>query len=186
MDLAIRLADELWLVFHAGNGEVDGQDGEGVDKQVEMGIDRLLDLFLGAILFTKETGALGDSLLVDAGTCRDDAGRVPLHLDAGGAYHQLARLGASQLVVTTTGIGPLLQLMVEETNQRRVVGEFLLALQHLLAGEDLEGAQAILIEVVGIDLVDTQGCIAVTAPAATEIELGKDTANAVVAREDKT
>ena len=150
-----------------------------------MGIDRLLDLFLGAILFAEETGTLGDGLLVDAGTCRHDAGGIPLYLDARGADDEFTGLGAAQFVITAAGIVPLLELVVEEPQQRRVVGEFLFALQHLLTGEDLEGAQTVLIEVVGVDLIDTQGCIAVASPAPTEIELGKDTANAVVTGENQ-
>ena len=74
-------------------------------------------------------------------------------------------------MIAQAGIVPFLQLSVEESHQGRVVHQFLLALQHLFAGHDLQRAQLIFIEVVRIDLVDAQGCIAVSAPAATEIEL---------------
>ena len=52
MYFAIRLADELWLVFYRRYGEVDRQYRERVDKQVVLSVDALLDMFLGAILLT--------------------------------------------------------------------------------------------------------------------------------------
>ena len=89
-------------------------------------------------------------------------------------------------MVAVAGIVPLLQLTVEEALQGRVVHQLLLALEHLLTGEYLERTQAILIEIVRIHAVDAEGGIAVTSPAATQIELCEDAADAVVAREDQS
>ena len=69
MNLAVSLANELWLMLHAGNGEVDGQDGEGIDQQIILTVDRFLELFLGTVALAEETRALGNGLLVDAGSC---------------------------------------------------------------------------------------------------------------------
>ena len=182
MDLAVVVENALRLVSDTGDGEVRGQDGVGVDKQIELTVDGLLSLLLRTVLFTEETGTLGDHLLVDAGACGHHAGRIPLYEDRRGADGQLSRPDVAQVVVAVAGIVPLLQLTVEEPLQRRVVHQFLLALQHLLAGQDLERAQTVLIEVVGIDAVDAQGSIAVASPSATEIQLAEDAADAVVAR----
>jgi hypothetical protein len=43
-----------------------------------------------------------------------------------------------------------------------------------LARHDLDGAQAVLIEVVGVDALDAQGGIAVASASATEVELVVD------------
>ena len=138
MDLAVGLADELRLVPDAGDGEVDGQDGEGIDEQVVLAVNALLHLFLGTVLLTEETGALGDGLGIDPGSSRAYAGGVPLHLYGGGSYGQLAGFDITQVVVAVAGIVPLLQLTVEEPLQGGVVHQFLFALEHLLTREDLQ------------------------------------------------
>ena len=69
MYLAIDIADALRLVLYAGDGEVCRQDGIGVDKQVEMVVNRFLRLLLRTVRFAEEAGALGNGLLVDTGTC---------------------------------------------------------------------------------------------------------------------
>ena len=184
--LAIVVTNALRLVPDAGNGEVDRQDGVGVHEQVEMAVDRFLRLFLRTVRLAEETRSLSEHLLVDAGTCGDDACRVPLYLYGRGSYGQLACLYVTQVLIAPTGIVPLLQLAVEEALQRGVVHQFLLALEHLLTGQDLECAQAILIEVVGVDAVDAECGIAVASPPPTEIEFCEDTSDAVVAREDES
>ena len=117
VNLAVGLTNELRLVLHAGNGEVNGQDGVGVDEQVVLTVDALFELLLGTVLLTEETGPLSQSLLVDAGTCRNDAGWVPLHQDRRGTNYQLASLHIPQVVVSASGIFPFLQLAVEESQQ---------------------------------------------------------------------
>ena len=69
--------------------------------------------------------------------------------------------------------------------QCRVVHQFLFALQHLLAGKDFQCAQAILIKIVRINAVDTEGSVAVASPSATEIKFCEDAPDVIVAREDK-
>ena len=117
MDLTVTVADLLRLVLHTGNGEVDRQDGEGVHQQVILIADTLLYLFLRTVLFTEETGACCHRLLVDAGTRRDDAGRIPLYLHRGGTHSQLACLHVAQFPIAASGIVPFLQLTVEEAQQ---------------------------------------------------------------------
>ena len=107
-------------------------------------------------------------------------------MEGGGSDHELTRLYIPQIVVATAGIAPLLELAVEEAQQGRVVHQFLLALQHLLTGLYLEGAQTVLIEVVRVDLVNRKGCVAVATPSATEVELCKDAPDAIVSREDES
>ena len=170
-------------MLHTGNGEVRGQNGEGIDQQVVLIVDTLLELLLGAILFAEETRALSDGFLVDAGSCGYHTGGIPLHLNRRGTHHQLARLHITQVVIALAGIVPTLQLTIEESLQGRVVHKFLFASQHLLARQNLECAQLIFIEVVGIDLVDTEGSIAIASPTTTEIELGEDAPDAVMTRE---
>ena len=84
-------------------------------------------------------------------------------------------------MIALAGGLPLLQLTVEEPLQGRVGDEFLLALIHLLTSHNLQRAQTVLIEVVGIDLIDAEGRIAVAAPTPTEVEFGIDASDAVMA-----
>ena len=186
VNLAVGLADALRLMPHAGDGEVYRQDGVGVHEQVEVVVDRFLRLFLRTVLFAEETRPLGDHLLIDAGARRHDARRVPLYEYRRGSHRQLARLHVAQVVVTPAGVVPFLQLTVEEALQGGVVHQLLFALEHLLTGEDLQRAQAILVKIVRIHAVDAQGSVAVASPPATEVELREDTSDAVVAREDES
>ncbi len=183
MYLAIGLAYLLRLVLHRGDGKVDRQDGEGVYQQVVLVIDRFLKLLFRAILLAEETRALCHRLLIDTGSCRHHPGRVPLYLHARSTHYQLAGLYIAQVVVALSGIVPLLQLTIEEAQEGRILEEFKLAFQHLLTGQDFERAQAILIEIIGINLIDTQGCIAIASPTATEIELSEDAPDTIAARE---
>ena len=170
MDLSVAGADLLRLVLHTWDGEVDRQDGEGVHQQVVLVVDILLYLLLRTVLFTEETGACCHRLLVDAGSCRDDTGGIPLYLHGRGTDRQLTGLHVTQFPIAASGIVPFFQLTVEETQQWRIHYLFLTPLQHLLTCQDLKGAQLVFIEVVGVDLVDAEGCIAVSSPSATQIE----------------
>ena len=78
--LAIMAVDGLWLVLGGGNGEVDRQDGEGVDQELEVVVYLLGHLFLGAVSLAQEAGALAECVLVYLGACADDACRIELHL----------------------------------------------------------------------------------------------------------
>ena len=180
MYLAIRIKYSLGLVFKRRNGEVLLQNRERIHQQLILAIDFLLDLLLGTILLTKEARTFCDGLLVDLGTCGYHTSRVPLNLNAISPHHQLTRLGASQVMITLSGYLPLLQLTVKETLQRRVCHQFLLTLKHLLTCCNLKCAQAIFIEVVGIDLVDAKGRITVSSPTATQIELSIDTSDTIM------
>ena len=86
MDLTVVVEDTLRLVPDTGDGKVTGQDGVGVDEQIELTIDCFLRLLLWTVLLTEETGTLGECLLLDSGTCGNDTGRIPLHLDGRGSY----------------------------------------------------------------------------------------------------
>lgn len=82
-------------------------------------------------------------------------------------------------------IGPNLQLTVEETRDAAVFHNVGLALQQVLACLQFHGAQAVLIQVVGVHPLYAEGCIAVTSPAAAEVEFVVDSADAVTARNAK-
>ena len=109
-----------------------------------------------------------------------------MHLHRGGAHSQLTRLHVAQLTITVTRIVPFLQLTVEESQQGRVNDLLLATLQHLLTSQDLQRAQLVLIEVVGIDLVNAEGSVTVASPTATQIELCEDAPDAIVTREDQS
>ena len=180
MYLAIRLQNPLRLMLHTGDGEVLWQDGERVHQQFILVVDDFLHLFLRTVLFTEETRSFGDGLLVNLRPRRNHTGRIPLHLNARRAYHQFASLHTAQVVIALTGSLPLLQLTVEEALQRRVGHQFLFALVHLLSSQYLERTQTVLIEIIGIDLVDAQGSVAIASPTATEIKFCIDSSDAVV------
>ena len=168
-------------MLHSRDGEVLRQDGERIDQEFVLSVNLLLDLFLRTVLFTEETGTGLNGFLVDAGSRRHHTGRIPLYLDARSAHRQLTGLYAPQILITLTGSLPLLQLTVEETLQRRVGHQFLLALIHLLTGQYLQRAQTVFIEVVGIDLIDTESSVTVAAPTPTEIEFSIDASDTVMA-----
>ena len=117
MDLPIGLTDQLRHMLHIRNGEVDRQDGVGVDEQVVLAVDRLLELILGTVLLAEETRSLGEGLLVDAGTCRYHSGWIPLYMKGRGTDHEFACLHVTQIVIASTGIVPLFELTVEESQQ---------------------------------------------------------------------
>ena len=89
-------------------------------------------------------------------------------------------------MIAVAGIVPFLQLTVEEPLQWRIVHQFLLTLKHLLTSQDLERAQTVLIEVVGIHTIDAQRSVAIASPTAAEIQFAENAADAVVAREDES
>ena len=53
----------------------------------------------------------------------------------------------------------------------------------MLTGVQLHGAQAVFIQVVGINLIDRKRCIGIASPAPAEIEFGIDSADAIMTRE---
>ena len=75
---------------------------------------------------------------------------------------------------------------MEESQQRRTAHLVGASLHHLLTGMELQRAQAVFIQVVGIDFLYGKGCIAIATPSAAEIQLGEDAANAVAAREHQS
>ena len=60
------------------NGEMLRQDGVRVDKNLIMFFRHQFVLLLRAVDVAKEARTLADALLVNACTCRNDAGRIPL------------------------------------------------------------------------------------------------------------
>ena len=142
MHLAIMAVDGLWLVLGGGNGEVDRQDGEGVDQELEVVVYLLGHLFLGAVSLAQEAGALAECVLVYLGACADDACRIELHLQLVG---ELAHLYVLEVAEAVACVFPHLQLSVEEARDAAVLHDVGLALQHLLSGLELHGAQAVFI-----------------------------------------
>ena len=165
--LAIVAQYALWLVAQRGDGEVCGQNGERIDKQLKVLVDNLLGLLLGAVGLAEEARTLGYCLLVDLGTRGCYPCGIPLHVDGDGVTGQFACLHSLQLLIASAGLVPCLQLAVEESEQRTVDHDICLTLLHLLACRYFQCAQAVLIQVVGINLVDTQRRITVASPSAT-------------------
>ena len=81
---------------------------------------------------------------------------------------------------------PRLQLTVEETHDGRIAHGVAPALRHVLTGVQLHGAQAVFIQIVGINLIDRKGCIGIASPTTAEIEFSIDSANAIMAREHQS
>ena len=179
--LYIELFYALRLVARGGNGVVRRQNGEGIDQKLQVVVELLLDLFLRTVLLAEETGSFGYHLAVDAGSGRDHARWVPLHLQGEVLIAQLACLHISEVAVAQPCVVPFLQLAVEETLQAGVVHGVVLALAELLACQHFEGAQPVLIQVIGVHFLYAQGSIAVAAPSAAEVQLGVDAPYAVMA-----
>ena len=99
---------------------------------------------------------------------------------------ELAHLHMFQVAEAAACIFPHLQLAVEVPRHAAVLHDVFLALQHLLAGFQLHGAQAVLVEVVGIDALYAQGGIAVASPPAAQIQFVVYTPYAVTPREGQS
>ena len=139
----------------------------------------LRHLFLRTVLVAKETRALAQGFLIYLGARTYDAGWVPLQFQLVGELTGFYMLEVAEAVAR---IGPNLQLTVEETRDTAVFHNVGLALQQVLTCLQFHGAQAVLIQVVGVHLLYAEGCIAVTSPAAAEVEFVVDSADAVTAR----
>ena len=72
-------------------------------------------------------------------------------------------------MIVLTGQFPGLELTVEETCQSTPLRSDTLSGVQLLTSHDFHGTQAVLVQVVGIDLLHTQGSITVSAPTTTEV-----------------
>ena len=88
-----------------------------------------------------------------------------------------------EVTETATGILPLFQLPIKEPGDAAVFHDVCLALQHLLACLQFHGTQAVFVEIVGVHPVYAEGCVTVASPAAAEIQLVIDSADAVTAGE---
>ena len=162
------------------------QDGERIDQDIELIVDRLLHLHLGPVGCAEETWTALDTLLVDFSPGGYHAGRIPLHYEVDG-MRQFACLHILQLAEMAPCLLPPLQLAIEEAVQRRVVGGGRIALGiQPLACLEFHGAQPILIEIVGIHLLHAQGSIAIAAPTPAEIQLLVDTPDTVLPAESQS
>ena len=92
VNLAIRVEYALGLMLQRGDSEVLWEYWERIDEQLILAVDILLYLFLRTILFTEETRALGDGLLIHLGSCGNHSCGVPLYLDARRTDNQFAGL----------------------------------------------------------------------------------------------
>ena len=81
---------------------------------------------------------------------------------------------------------PRLYLSVEEAIERTVCHHVCLAGCHLLTCQQLHGAQAVFIQVVGVDLVYGQRCVAVAAPTAAQIQFGEYSAYLIAPAEGQS
>ena len=183
----IMATDALGLMTRQRNGEMHGQNGVGVHEQLIAMLavaarHRPRELLRGTVLCTQEAWALADGLLVDLRSRRHHACRIPLDAQRCIACRKLTRLHIRQVAIASVGIAPFLQLSVEEAGQRRLAVRVLLH----LACVEFHRAQTVFIEVVGILFLDGEGGIAVSLPAAAEIQLVVDAADAPLATEGQS
>ena len=176
----------LRLVLACGNGEVHRQYRERIYQQLELLVKGLRHLLLRAVLRTEEARAVGDGRPVDFGSRADDSSRIELDFCRVFAYRKLTHLHILKFVVTLSGIVPFLQLAVEEPEQTAVAVAVVVMAVLQLACRNLQRAQAVLVEVVGVDLLDAQCMVAVATPSATEVQLGEDSSYAVAATESQS
>ena len=90
-----------------------------------------------------------------------------------------------QVTIASSSVFPRLYLTVEESQDGAVGHDVLLAFSHLLTCGDLESAQAVFIQVVGVDFLYAQRGVAVASPSSAEVQFVEDSSYAVSAREDK-
>ena len=91
-----------------------------------------------------------------------------------------------EIAEAVTGISPFLHLAIEETGDTAIFHYISLALQHLLARLQLHGAKTVLIKIIGIYLIDTQGSITISSPTTAEVKFIVDSANTVATREHQS
>ena len=156
-------------MLHGRQRKVDRQNGERIDQQLVLSVNDAMHLFLRTILGTQKTRTLGYRLGINLGTRRTNTRRIPLCLQRDGICHQFARLNLLQVAIALANIVPRLQLTMEETQEWRFRQRVVPTLLHLLACLQLYRTQAVLIQVVGIDFVNREGCIGIAAPTATEV-----------------
>ena len=182
----IVAGNALRLMLTCGDGEVFGQDRERIYEYMEFRVLPHAHLLLRTILIAEEATALGHGLLADFGSGGDDAGRVELQLQRNSLYgltlrHNAAHLHREQVAIALAGVGPHLQLA------RALIagGRCSFGIQSF-AGLQLQRAQTVFIEVVGIDLLYVQLVVTVAAPAPTEIEFVENAADAIATAEGQS
>ena len=185
---AVHLAQEegelLQLVAARGDSQVVRQDGEGIHQHLVLPIQRQGYLLGGAVAVAEEAGALLEVALIYLGRRRDDAARVKLYgewLVFGGEFAGLNIVG--QVLETLLHLCPARHLLIEEIEHVLLARGTVPTLQHRTARSYLDRAQAVLIEIVAVNLVEGKGGIGVAFPTAAEIEFVEDSAYAVAARE---
>ena len=185
---AVHLAEEerelLQLMAARGDGQMVRQDGEGIHQHLVLSIEGQGYLLGWAVAVAEEAGAFPEIALIYLGCCRDDAARVELYgkgMVFGGEFAGLNVAG--QFLEPLLHLCPSRHLLIEETEHVLLARRSVPPFEHRTARFYLYGAQAVLVEVVAVDLVQGKGRIGVAFPAAAEVEFVKDSANAVAARE---
>ena len=150
-----------------------GQYGEGVHQQLILLHDGQGMLLSWAIAVAKETGTFLYHLFADVGPSTDYAGWIPL-----GAKPSSDSLGGEcfclyvfQRLIASGGVRPVFFFALKEILYFCGGRYPFSALVELLASQNLKGTQVVLISIVLVYLVLTQGCIAISLPAAAEIDL---------------
>ena len=189
---AVVACDALGLVTEGGNGEMHGQDGKRIDEKVELRVVGQADLLWRAVFIAEEAAPVGQNFPADAGSRRDDAGGIELQAQrqangvVRGGLHP-PHLNRQQVAIAAADLVPKLQLAVEEADEGTLVPDrWTTRGVELPAGPELQGAQAVLIAVVGIGLLNAQLMVAVASPPSAEIELVEDTSDAPVTAEGQT
>ena len=162
-----------------GDGEVTGKYGEGIDEDVigsQHGEVKLLGRTIG---ITEEAGALLEMGGIDIGIGAADAHGVVLHLELEvGGVEVTGQDGFLEVGKTLADFRPLVELAAEEVIDEGFVNGGVPLADEGLTGVELDGAELVLIGVVGVLTDEAESGIGVSFPTAAEIELIVDAGDA--------
>ena len=182
-----HVLEPLRRVAAQGYGEMSGEYGEGIYEQLETPLERVTDLLFRAVVVAEKARAFLQMPLVDFGGGGTHAARVKLHGERIVVGLETARLDIlTQIVEAFRHFGPRLHLTVEKG--MHVVGRgFGVPKRHEgAAGTQLDGAQAVFIDIVAVHLFHGKGGVGIALPAAAEVEFVVDAPDAPAARYGQT
>ena len=149
-----------------GYREMNGQNRIRIHQHLEIRAQWIGNLLGGAISFAKKTRPLTQGITIYFCPRRHHAGWIVLHQYI---ISQRPHFYITQVSVALPRLWPSLYLQAEKTASRTIFHNIRLALRQLLPCHYLHGAQAILIQIVGVNLFHTKRSIAIAIPTAAEI-----------------
>ena len=143
-------------------------------------------LLFWTVHIAKEARTALDGFWVNVCPCRDDACRIVLCHQTASIDVELADCYMSQLVVAFASSFPICQLRDEQGVCVLVRGTILPIFVQSATVDDFHRAQAVLINIVAIDFVRRQRCVAVAFPTTAEVQFVVDSANLILTAESQT